>query len=71
MRCPLCAQECPDDCLVCSHCRNDVRIPETLIVENRELKQQILLLRAELDKLQERMTRPTFSTDRLFKPSNK
>ena len=51
MRCPLCAEENKDDALICRACRNDLRVPEELLAENRELKQQIIELRAELENL--------------------
>jgi cell division protein FtsB len=51
MRCPLCAEENQQEALVCRACRNDMRVPETLMTENRELKQQIVELRAELEQL--------------------
>ena len=54
MRCPLCAEENKDDALICCACRNDLRVPEGLLAENSELKQQIIELRAELEKLQAR-----------------
>jgi hypothetical protein len=51
MRCPSCAEENNDDALICRACRNDLRVPEGLLAENLELKQQIVELRAELDQL--------------------
>jgi hypothetical protein len=51
MRCPLCAEENQEDALMCRACRNDLRVPEALLTENRELKQQIVELRAELEQL--------------------
>lgn len=36
---------------MCRACRNDLRVPEALLTENRELKQQIVELRAELEQL--------------------
>ena len=57
MRCPLCAEENKEDALVCRACRNDMRVPEALMTENRELKQQISELRIELEELQARQPR--------------
>jgi hypothetical protein len=51
MRCPLCAEENQEDALMCRACRNDLRVPEALLTENRELKQQIVELRTELEQL--------------------
>jgi hypothetical protein len=37
---------------VCRHCGNDLQIPEALVAENAELKQQVLDLQDELERLQ-------------------
>jgi len=48
MRCPFCAEDVRDDASVCRHCRNDLKIPESLIAENAELKKRVTALRREL-----------------------
>jgi uncharacterized small protein (DUF1192 family) len=52
MRCPFCAEDTRDDASVCRHCGNDLQIPEALVAENAELKQQVLDLQDELERLQ-------------------
>jgi len=41
MECPFCAGEVKDDAIVCKHCTRDLRIPESLLEENRELKNRV------------------------------
>ena len=51
MRCPFCAEDVRDDASVCRHCGNDLRIPESLIEENAELKERVGELQRELTDL--------------------
>lgn len=48
MECPFCAGEVRDDALVCKHCARDLRIPESLLEESRELKGKIEELRTRI-----------------------
>ena len=51
MQCPFCTEDVRDEASVCRHCGNDLKIPEALITENGELKQQVRDLQAELEEL--------------------
>jgi hypothetical protein len=51
MRCPFCAEDVRDDASVCRHCSNDLKIPESLIAENAELKERVTALQRELTDL--------------------
>jgi predicted amidophosphoribosyltransferase len=55
MRCPFCAEDVRDDASVCRHCGNDLKIPESLIGENAELKERVADLRRELAELHGRL----------------
>jgi hypothetical protein len=48
MDCPFCGGEITDDALVCKHCARDLRIPESLLEENRELKGKVEELHARI-----------------------
>jgi hypothetical protein len=55
MLCPFCAEDVRDDASVCRHCGNDLKIPETLIAENTELKERVASLQRELSDLHSRL----------------
>ena len=55
MRCPFCAEDVHDDASVCRHCGNDLKIPESLIQENAELKERVADLQRELTDLHSRL----------------
>lgn len=51
MRCAFCAKDVRDDASVCRYCGNDLKIPESLISENAELKEHLVTLQRELKEL--------------------
>jgi hypothetical protein len=52
MRCPFCAQENPEQALVCSSCARDMTVPLSLIAERDELIQKRDKVRNELAQAQ-------------------
>jgi hypothetical protein len=48
MRCPFCAQENPEQALVCSSCARDITVPLSLIAERDDLIQKCDKVRDEL-----------------------
>lgn len=50
VRCPFCAQENPEQALVCGSCARDVKVPSSLIVERDDLIQKRDKLRDELSR---------------------
>jgi uncharacterized small protein (DUF1192 family) len=52
VRCPFCDEDVRTDASICHHCGNDLKIPESLMLENAELKERVANLRRELADLQ-------------------
>jgi len=57
VRCPFCSESVRADASICRHCGNDLKIPESLILENEELKERVADLRRELSDLQGQLDR--------------
>ena len=57
VRCPFCNEGVRVDASVCRHCGNDLKIPESLMLENTELNDRVAKLRRELADLQGRLGR--------------
>ena len=55
MRCPFCEEEVRDDAPVCRHCANNLKIPESLMAENTELKERVAILQLELANLHDKL----------------
>jgi len=56
-RCPFCNEDVQADASICHHCGNDLKIPESLTLENAELKERVADLRRELSDLHGRLGR--------------
>jgi uncharacterized small protein (DUF1192 family) len=59
MRCPFCDENVQADASICRHCGNDLKIPESLTLENAELNERVADLRRELAELHGRLGRKT------------
>ena len=57
VRCPFCDEDVQADASICHHCGNDLKIPESLVLENAELKERVANLRRELADLQGQLGR--------------
>jgi len=57
VRCPFCSEDVRADASLCRHCGNGLKIPESLTLENAELKERVTNLRRELSKLYDRLGR--------------
>jgi len=56
-RCPFCNEDVQADASICRHCGNDLIIPDSLTLENAELKERLANLRRELSDLHGRLGR--------------
>ena len=57
VRCPFCNEDVQADASICRHCGNDLKIPESLTLENAELKERVANLRRELADLRGQLGR--------------
>jgi len=57
MPCPFCAEEIHPDAAICRCCGSDVKIPDVLLEENTELKQNLAALERELEQLRAEQAR--------------
>ena len=57
MECSFCRGEVKEDALVCKHCARDLRVPESLMEENRELKNKVKELRANIAEAEHELKR--------------
>ena len=57
VRCPFCNEDVQVGASICRHCGNDLKIPESLTLENAELKERLASLRRELSHLHGRLGR--------------
>lgn len=57
VRCPFCNEDVQADASICRHCGNDLKVPESLTLENAELKERVANLRRELSDLHGRLGR--------------